>query len=373
MRRLFLLLILLSLLISCNETGIGIFYSISQEQPLDDTSLPNTLSVSGMTKGTTKYLLSAGGLYTRKISAGPKGEWDEGVDTPSSDSVDYTLCIRLVKFKGKMYGLFSDNSGNETAVFSTPANAIDWSMVGSFENRLVGLAASESSLFVSERVDYATYVTKVSTDGSAFSDALVLDGQYMEVTDAADFDSETWIISGTAFYSGSGISFSPVTGAGAPSATSGFGGVFYSGGLDILFVSTAGGKVYATGDGSAWDSTTVTNAAGNPVMLFDFEGIEILGTQVIVVGAENGYYDIVFEGGYSSSFALQTPGSEGAGVYSSSDANFLSIELRNSVIRFFYFDAGENTLFACTSGSGLWINPISGGTTDSIIRKWDRQ
>ena len=124
MRRIFLLLFLISILFSCNESGIGIFYSISQEQPLEDTTLPNTLSVSGMVKGTTNYLLSAGGLYSRVISAGADAAWDDQVEMPSDASVDYALCIRLVAFDGKMYGLFTDNDGSATALFSTPVGEI---------------------------------------------------------------------------------------------------------------------------------------------------------------------------------------------------------------------------------------------------------
>ena len=373
MRRIFLLLFLISILFSCNESGIGIFYSISQEQPLKDATLPNALSVSGMVKGTTKYFLSAGGLYSRVISAGVDVAWDDQVAMPSDGSVDYALCIRLVEFNGEIYGLFADTSGNKTALFSTPLGEIDWSEAASFENRLVALAASETSLFVTERVDYATYVTKTSTDGTTFS-SLTLAGQYTGVTDAVDFNlSSTYLISGTGFYSGSGTTYNPVSGINAPSTTSGFGGLYFSSSLGRLFISTAEGEVYCTADGASWDSSSVTNAVGDPITLYDIEGLEILGTQVIVVGAENGYYDIVFEGGYSSSFSMQVPGSDEAGDFSSSDANFLSVDLKSSVIRFFYFDEAANTLFACTSGNGLWINPISGSTSSDITRKWDRQ
>jgi hypothetical protein len=376
MRRFFFLLFLSSILFSCNESGIGIFYSISQEQPLEDTTLPNNLSVSGMVKGTTNYLLSAGGLYSRVISEGATASWDDEVKLPSNASVDYTLCMRLVAFNGKMYGLFTDITGSNTALFSTPNDKIDWSKEGTFENRLVALAASETALFVSERVDPATLVTKTSAD--SFASSLTLTGQYTGVIDAVEvgFNSNTYLISGTDLYSGTGTTFAPVTGTDAPTTTSGFGGLYYSADLGtagILFVSTKDGAIFSTDDGISWDTTTKTDALGEPVALYDIEGIEILGTQVIVVGAKNGYYDIVFEGGYSSSFSLEVPGSEEAGEFSSSDANFLSIDLKGSVIRFFYFDEAANTLFACTSGNGLWINPVSGSTSATLIRKWDRQ
>jgi len=371
MHRLYILAaILLLSLISCNESGLGIFYSISQEQPLEDTTLPNTLSVSDMVKGSKDYYVCAGGLYSRDISSGQNSPWDDEVKTPSAE---YSLCINLVEFSGSFYGLFSNTAGNSTKIYKSPRDTISWSSVGTFDDPIVALTASETAIFVTERTDYATYATRMSTDGSDYSTTIDLPEQHTGVTDAADFLSLTWLVSGSKLYSGTGSTYEIAAGTNAPSSSSGFGGVYSSGELARLFVSNSEGEIYCTSDGLTWDSSFVEDSAGSPVELFDIEGLSVIDAEVIVVGAKNGYYDIVFEDGYSSSFSLQIPGSEEAGDFSSSDANFLNIDLRTSVIRGFFFDEQNNTLFAFTSGNGLWINPISGSAVESLTRKWDRQ
>ena len=374
MRRFSLLPVFFVFLISCNQSGIGIFYSISREQPLKNTTLPDNLSISGMVKGESEYYVSGGGLYSRPITGGVEVEWDDAVATPSDG---LSFCIRLLEFNDGLYGLFTNTSGNKTGIYSSGPKSIVWNEVVSFDKPIVAFAASETELFVTVREDDATYVTKTSTDGSDFSVSLSLPGQYTGVTDAADFASATWLVSGTKLYSDTGGTYEPVTGTNAPSSSKGFGGVYASApapdGLGRLFVSNAEGELYSTGDGLAWDVSPVTDANGNPVPLYDIEEVTVLDATVIVVGAKRGYYDVVFKGGYSFPFSLQQPGSTEAGTYSSSDANYLNIDLRTSVVRFFYVDRDSNTLFACTSGNGLWINPISGDTAGTLIRKWDRQ
>ncbi len=364
MRRFILLPLLVLLYVSCNESGMGIFYSISREQPLEDTTLPNNLSVSGMVKGTSKYYVCAGGLYSRDISAGQNADWDDEVAVPD----DYPFCLALVEFDvdGNFYGLFSNINGDSTQIFTTPPDNIDWTAVGSFGGKIVSLVASETTLFVTESTDPASFVTSVSTDGTNFN--TTVDYFPTRVTDAVYFGSDNWVISGPDLYRGSGTTYAEVSPSGDAASSASFGGLFVSGtdSLDRLFVSDSAGYVYATEDGSSWNQASVSTETGDPVALYDMEEVTISGAQVIVVGAKNGYYDIIFEDGYSSAFSLQIPGSEEVAEYSSSDANFLNIDLRRSVIRLFFFDQENNTLFAGTSGNGLWVNSID-------TRKWDRQ
>jgi hypothetical protein len=322
-----------------------------------------------MVKGTNNYYVCAGGLFSRDIASGQSAPWDDEVKMPSDK---YALCLELIEFNGSFYGLFSNIDGDSTRIFKSPRNTIKWSSAGSFEYPLVSLTATDTAIFVTERTDYATYVTLSSSNGVDYA-TLDLPSQHTGVTDSVDFSSLTWLISGSKLYSGSGGAYEIVTGTDAPTSTGGFGGLYVSDSLGRLFVSNLEGEVYSTADGLAWDSSTVTDDNGDPVALYDIEGIPILGSQLIIVGAKNGYYDIVFKDGYTSSFSLEIPGSEEAGDFSSSDANFLKVDLRTSVIRAFFFDEETTTLFAFTSGNGLWINSISGSTAATLTRKWDRQ
>ncbi len=378
MRKFLILLCLIPLfLLSCNRSGMGIFYSISEEQPLTDTDLDNALSVSGMVKAGTDYFMSAGTLFRRTADG---GIWDDTVAMP----VDMDVCVALAlfEFDGNLYGLFADTAGNTTGLYVSAPGTINWTQVVSVsDKRLTALTATSTALYVTEMVDIATYVTRESQNGKDFI-TLALDRQYTSVTDAAIFLGETWLLSGANIYSGSvGVPASYIKLVGTPTTTFGYGGIFASNSsswvVPVLFVSSAEGVVFATSDGATWISAAIVDTDENPVPLNDMAEIDIAGTPVILVGAKNGYYDIIFEGGaLTSTFTPVMPGSEDSGLYSSSDSNYLKIDLRSSVVRFFFIDdddAANATIFACTSGNGLWVNPISGDDPSSLVRKWDRQ
>ena len=372
MRKFLILLLLPVIFASCNRSGMGIFYSISEEQPLSDTDLDNTLSATGFAKAGTQYILSAGTLFSRPAS---ESIWTNTVDMPEGLGV----CVSLEAFGTNLYAVFADLVGSTTGLFTSPSGTIAWTEIPVTTNRLTALTATTSALYLTERLDSATFVTRESQDGADFSTILSLDGQYTAVTDSAQFAGSTWLLSGANIYRGTtGISTSYAKVAGGPETVSGYGGIMASDFVSALFVSNSEGTVYATPDGAAWHhATPIVDADDTPVPLFDMAEIRVVGTPVIIVGAEDGYYDIIFEGGvFTSTFTLVLPGSDAAGAFSSSDSNYLVVDLRRSVVRFFFVDVinpDESTIFAGTSGNGLWINPISGSDPSSLVRKWDRQ
>jgi hypothetical protein len=370
MRKLLILLLLPVVLLSCNRSGMGIFYSISEEQPLADTDLDNTLSVTGFAEAGTQYVMSAGTLFSRSMT---ESVWTNTVDMPTG----LTVCVSLVTFSSDLYAVFADVTGVTTGLYTSPTGTVAWTEISVTDNRLTALTATTTALYLTEMVDSATYITRESQDGADFSTTLTLDGQYTSVTDSATFAASAWLLSGTNIYKGSpGLPASYVNLASTPETVAGYGGLMASSLVSppALFVSNAEGTVYASSDGINWGSATIVDSDDNPVPLFDMAEISVAGTPVVLVGAEDGYYDIVFEGGaFITTFTPVTPGSEAAGSYSSSDSNYLVVDLRRSVVRFFYVDVAESTIFAGTSGNGLWINPISGSDPDTVVRKWDRQ
>ena len=378
MRRYVCLLLLPLFLISCNRSGIGILYSISQEKPLGDTTLPSkSLTVSSLVKAADEYYVSSGAIFRRAADGQVETAWSDAIETPPSP---YLFCTSLTFFGGKLYGIFSNDAGDLTALFSTAPDSIDWQQdASSITNRIVGLLAAGGAVYLSELIivnDIAyTYTVHQSTDGTAFTAIPALTTLFSPVTDAAAFGTDTWLLSGSDLFYGSGVTFQKFSTTDGPSTVGGYGGVFYSATLGRLFVTNAEGKVFATADGLSWDTALIADAEEEPIPLYDIEEVSVAGTPVIVVGAKNGYYDIIFaNGAYESPFSLQIPGSDET-LYTSSDANYLKIDLRASVVRFFFVDndGADQVLFACTAGNGLWINPLSGMDLASSVRKWDRQ
>ena len=124
MRRYLSLLLLPLLLLSCNRSGIGIFYSISQEKPLGETTLPSeTLTVSAMVKAADEYYVSSGAIFRRAADGQIDTAWSDAIATPPSP---YLFCTSLAFFGGNLYGLFTNEAGDLSALFSTAPDAIDW-------------------------------------------------------------------------------------------------------------------------------------------------------------------------------------------------------------------------------------------------------
>ena len=63
------------LIISCNQSDIGIFYGIEKEEKIIDRSLSNSLTIGAMDKlGSTLYI-AAGKVY--KKASGTNNEWSK--------------------------------------------------------------------------------------------------------------------------------------------------------------------------------------------------------------------------------------------------------------------------------------------------------
>ena len=367
MRRVALLIIVLTFaaLLGCNNSGIGILYSISEEKALvDNDTLPNELSVTGMVVLSDVYYLSAGSLFQRGATEAATADWSI-VDPPDATNV---FCVQLTSFGGALYGIFASMDGSTSTLFTMTPGGGTWSAVSAFTGKLVdGIVATASTVIVTER-DGTDYITYSSSDGATYN-SISLSGQYVPVADVAEYGGFTWLASGKHLFNNQTGSYEAYTSG--PTTTAGFGGVHASATLNVLFVTSREGNVYAY-DGSAWFETAVADDDGDGIPLHDLAEITILGEPVILVGSDVGYYEIFFVEGYTSTFAAVGPGDDS---YSSSDENYQKVPLRSGVVRFFIWDndSDRQTIFACTSGEGLWINPIDDSDSNSVIRKWDRQ
>ena len=355
MKRIILLLLIPLVCIACFESGMGIFYSIKEEQPLNDNeTLPNDLTITGMAKVLTSYYVAAGALYQRDESS---VEWAT-VATP----VDHTFCTQIFQFSGNHYAVFASLDGTSSSLFSL--SGVDtWTEIAALQGmRIVSAVASPTTLYITESIDLS-YVTWYSSDGITFTQT-TLSGQYAPVLDVAQYDALDWLISGKYLYSGTSGVFTEVVATGAPVSTAGFGGVFSSADPDLLFVTSSEGTLYAW-DGITWSSTEILDSDDNPIPLLDINAISVNLIPIILVGSEDGYFELIFEAPYDGTLTVIEPGTDDR---SSTNDNYLKITLRDDIIRFFFVDGSR--LFACTSGSGLWINPID-DSGDPIIRKWD--
>ena len=109
------------LIISCNQSDIGIFYGIETEEKIIDGSLSNSLTIGAMDKLGTELFIAAGKVYTK--TSGSSEDWDK-CSSPSG----YDLCTSMTSFNGNLYAVWFDMNNADTALFSSP-DGNSWSQV----------------------------------------------------------------------------------------------------------------------------------------------------------------------------------------------------------------------------------------------------
>lgn len=376
------ILVVVAVVVSCNYSGMGIYYSIKEEQPLADNALPNDITVQGMIKSGGSYYVAAGKLYVSPVAAVQADRIWETIVPPEPNQVssNRSLCVKVISFSSLIIALYISLDGSKSSLYAldtskdaTTANA--WTIITDLENKYVdGVVSTQNNIFVSTRVlqdGIHVYTSYESSDGTTYA-TISLSEQYTSIIDAAEYNTFSWIISGTNLYSDSGGSFALQSGTGVPASASGFRGIYASSAAagDILFLSSVEGQVFVL-DGVTWTAgTEILDANDNTVSLTDISEVTIDGIPIILLGTENGYYDIVLDGGYNSVDDI-VPVIPGSAAESSTDQNYLKITLKQASINFFFVDTVTTTIFAATSVNGLWANYIHTGDDSTLIKKWD--
>ncbi len=366
-------ILLLVLLFSCEENSIAVFYSLEHESEVEDNkSLDNDITVTNIERFGDYYYISAGNLY-RRDTKGSTQKWVRHSEWPGWDSATGELkdglCTEFTVFNETIYAIFYSVDGTETGLFQYNGN--EWKKI---ENGLTGLRLDKilsinQTLFVAARDSgSSSWKLYFSRDGESFTDTgigdffrPIISGTW--VPDTAATDSGTfYLVTGKKVYSGDDPENLSVA-EDFPSADNGYGGIYYSRALKVLFLSTADGYVHAN-DGSGWG--TSNQAEG--VSLTDMEELNVDDNIVIVVGSSNGYYEIIVAeetGLDKDNIVLRIPGT---GAYYSTNINYLNTTLSSAVILKFYRDEEKDYLFGCTSGEGLWRNQQANG-----YRLWNRE
>jgi hypothetical protein len=151
-----------------------------------------------------------------------------------------------------------------------------------------------------------------------------------------------------------------------PTATV-YGGIYWSiGGGGTLFLSTrslsattGAGYVYARSGNQSTAGWTV-NSSAIAYDLTSFGEITLGGTDVIVVGADQGYYELdLGTGGWNGSIITPTQGGS-----LTTDLNYVNIPLKTAAVNGFFVPPSPNSnLLFAMSTQGLWVNnePSGGG------------
>lgn len=390
-------------LAACNNSGTGIFYSIKEEQPLENNdTLPDDITVQGMIKHSGFYYVAAGALYRSAVSENQDERiWSvvspPETSTSAADSAKRSLCVKVVLFNGTIFALYASFDGTKSSLYVLDTAALDadsdpWTIASDAsvsdlpDEYVAGVTNTAAGMYLSTRTlqdEAHVYTNYESSDGAVFT-SFNLTNQYTSITDADQYGGVTWLISGTMLYNDSGGSFAPQTNTGDPTTVSGFGGLFSSTLLnnDVLFLSSADGNIFVW-DGTSWsDPVQVTDTTGNPVELElnDLAEVSVEGDLFVLVGSQNGYFDILLSADFNAATDSIEPVVAGAPPPdddqppppSSADQNYRKTgTLYYASIQFFFVDTVTSTIFAATSVNGLWANYLHTGDDGTFIKKWD--
>ncbi len=355
------------LMFSCEHGPIGIYYSLEVETDLEDNdSLDNTITVRSMAKVGSDYYIGAGVVFTRADVDG--STWAQ-IAPPEG----YSTSTEVAESGNVLFAVYSTLDGAGSTLFSYSSGT--WVPVSSLNGKRCDTVMSAEDgagndvLFAGIRNTDGSFSIYSSTDnGSVFSLAgSSFTRPIRDVAWVADASGSTtgdfWIITGTTLLTSPDTSPETLTvSTNTPDTTSVYGGLFYSSGLHVPFISTLDGYVHGLSGGTWITSTQVEDE------LYDFEELVIGENNVILVGALNGYYEMVFNTVVEDPITLLNPGIARESL--STNLNYLNTTLSDNVINALFTDTIGDTqkLFACTSGDGLWVNIPQGS-----YRVWGRE
>lgn len=363
------------LLSGCGERGdVGIFASIEREEKIEKSNLPEVSTAGSVVyhSGTDRYYVALGQLYARDRDS---NEWDD-VNHPGGYADGHTLDI--VTMGGDIYVAFFDTESTKSEIFRLDPTNDSYSSVWSPGQEIAKLiaidtdGAAEASedlneeLFAvtveSNKLDYNLVYAPGDVGGTqntVLSDVpRIFDGAYDFVVAGGQylFVAGSTLFAGTDATQGS-ADIAEVAGADRPFAT--FGGTtfvenaFGTAANDWLYVTSTRGDIAYTADAGTWTWTIETGDDDRGYT--DIEYVDLPGFTGLVVGVDTretspgGYYEV------TESLGTSRPDGE----------NYDAADISDAAINGFYLDAANQTLFAVTSGAGLWS-----GNYDTAEADW---
>ena len=378
----------------CTQETMGIFYSLEVEKDLEgDKGLEDSLKVWKLTKTGDSYFIAAGKVYSRGIES---GDWEE-IPPPAEGM----LSSDIEYFNGTLYAMYRTGDAATSKLYTYTAGNAPWTEAGSISGaaseRVTGLMAVDSGLYVSvlkEDLDsaYDPYALFYSSDGSTFSLVdLPGDNDYsVRMIFDGDFDGTNyWFISGDTVFSGTDPAVlttrvSLTNTGGTVMTPANIGGVYYCPEIEKIFISSKNGVVLvknrpaSSADiSSGWYSSITKYSGETAEVFYDLikvpgSGYDDTGAVTVIVGSDNGYYEIgIADGPDADSLSITAP----SGLTETTTINYLNTKLANNSIRSFAYDpagagGGDDIIFACTTSSGLWRNTYN---AEAGQRIWSRE
>ena len=357
---------------SCNQSGMGTFHSIRNEVAIQDTALENDITILSISVLTDAYYVVTGELRYRDstITDPTLFEWAKR-ELPA----DTTLFTSSAVLAGDLYVTATDLMEPVEASVGSSLFKLDesdgrtWTLVDlgveSANSRVLAVSAYSEGLLVTTSVDDYSYLGFVTTDGSTF-DPLTLPFSTVAPRRVVKYAGDLWVIAGNALYTGSAFSLSAVSDANSPGSASPVETLLvdirHYPDISALLVLAADGTLYAY-TGSTWLSSGTDPDEVPGIEVLDESssiqatrlfGAGVAGEQVILVGTESGYLEIVLPTAAldAAAFDAAVADEPGENAASTSGTGYSIVDLSSSAILDFEIDG--TLLFVATAGAGLW-------------------
>ena len=342
----FILMLMLFLFFSCNESDIGIFYGLETEKKITDNSLPNEVTVGGMFKNGGELYIAAGRVYTK--TSGSDADWvklpsPSGYDLSTSIAADGTL----------VYAVFYDKNSADKALF-TMANGGSWSRETASTASINGSIefvknSDDGEIFLSTRIN--------SQEGGLYHlngtfqpvAGLSLTGSVFHVLhDGTDY----WISNYNKLYKGADInSMGEVVELDITEEIQGLSVSFPNDFIYFTYYDKDRRRSYLV----STDGNGTYNESGS--IYYRLNGLNIFeesGYRFLLAGTSGrGYYQILSPS--ATKLDLKKPENNIlAQNYNS------AVDLQTSVVLDIFVDGTD--FYALTATEGLWKNSLSGGS-----------
>ena len=350
----------LGLLSGCTDNEFPIFYYLEQEAEQTDNSLDNTLSITAMGKAAEYYFISAGGSIYTRLHYDNIEKW-QTVRFPAKAEFNTAMTISSVTGGDVIYACFLMDDGTYKLFEGDPNKNPTWNEIVDAKaggKQIIRLEALQKGHATDEQLlaitlyqgDYGLHYSDMGP--VAFKNALTNQAAVIKNVTYNSPATEFWLITSSKIFTftgstiaGDGDVFTEKT-ADKPNVNGGYMGIKWLGApYSSYYVSTQGGVVHSSADGTTWTASGTKSVGGEDVPFTFFAAVPADSYENILVGTVGfGFYEMR-EGTVSGLTRL---------------GEFTANELYYGWVADIFID--EQKVFCLTAGSGLWRNVYESGS-----------
>jgi len=377
----FLVFISVFAITSCNDSSVGVFYGLSQEEKVKDYSLPNRCTSEDMIK-TGGYLYVAAGSIYKKLAEGGELDWHK-VSSPEG----YHYVSQMGLFKSDIYIVSFAFGDADTYLFKGDGSGT-WTKVSTpIDKTISRMRIVNDVIFLSDKSGNLYH----STDGSSFTQDTSLPKLFVTSSGSYDvvFDGSKYYLNTLyKLYRGTYNSWTEFT----PKKSSGkewkdddevFTRLYFDNGDTRLYAADSAGNVYAVDSPSSADEKAWIMSDDNTPSSLGILGLVVLRIptsaggihKVLLCGSGinggKGYYE-VHNPDTSDREKLDPQRPKNAVSIISDYYDYVSFDLSQAAINSFFVDTypdGSFDFYALTYGYGIWKNSDKGG----YRRAWNQE